>query len=543
MSKFLPTLLLATVALTATGAVAENTPPAGQLNSNLAVEGLSLYPQRGKTKRIFQREDMAFSIGQYIKGDDGNIYIYNPVKKLENNFYLKLIPDGENRWIFRGRQAFAMEDTTQLYLTRINRISDEETYETLYSEGNIPENSTIGFYFDGDTLKMDQAPLDAFNWPEHFIGAVDYKGNFFGYGLANVKYYMITEEQPAIPSCARIQNMQMKYVSDESEECFRNLQMVTYKDKVFFTDWNNMQSDLWMYGTLVDNKLQINKHYMGPSELYRDPNTGAIDGHHLYAQPATYRVVNEQGWIIRLFEEADKITFDYNADTQKFTSYNPEALIVNLGGKGVHLGEAFCRPVIRTWEEKLEKPLTPVTQSFARVESDKPGVYDREFTFYTFNCDVDSNFIRKSNLSYRIFLSKTDLTPVTFTPEEYVALEKEMTEIPFEFEDYSPGAIAPRDFWRSGDKFHQVYLHGDPSLAGVQLVYTLNGNKMYSDIAWSDGTTTHAAVEEITTNSPVVSTIYYDLQGRRIAQPQQGIFIAKHLLENGSVRTEKILKK
>lgn len=50
------------------------------------------------------------------------------------------------------------------------------------------------------------------------------------------------------------------------------------------------------------------------------------------------------------------------------------------------------------------------------------------------------------------------------------------------------------------------------------------------------------AVESIEADGEAVSTVYYDLAGRRVANPEKGIFIKSVKYENGAVRTEKIVK-
>lgn len=49
------------------------------------------------------------------------------------------------------------------------------------------------------------------------------------------------------------------------------------------------------------------------------------------------------------------------------------------------------------------------------------------------------------------------------------------------------------------------------------------------------------AVESIATDSDAVSTVYYDLQGRRVANPDKGIYVKSETLTDGTVRTSKVV--
>lgn len=49
------------------------------------------------------------------------------------------------------------------------------------------------------------------------------------------------------------------------------------------------------------------------------------------------------------------------------------------------------------------------------------------------------------------------------------------------------------------------------------------------------------AVEGIAMDSDAVSTVYYDLQGRRVANPDKGIYVKSETLTDGTVRTSKVI--
>lgn len=79
----------------------------------------------------------------------------------------------------------------------------------------------------------------------------------------------------------------------------------------------------------------------------------------------------------------------------------------------------------------------------------------------------------------------------------------------------------------------QVFVHGDK--ATVYLYVTGNGLASYEFSATS---TSIDGVEG--NNSPIVSSRYFDLTGREVARAAQGVFIVKHLHENGTTSVEKI---
>lgn len=84
---------------------------------------------------------------------------------------------------------------------------------------------------------------------------------------------------------------------------------------------------------------------------------------------------------------------------------------------------------------------------------------------------------------------------------------------------------------------------------GVQTAYTWGGTVTYSQMVTVD-----AATGQVTTGPADPSKIeaidadkvagveYYDLQGRKIANPSQGIYVKKYILNDGTARTRKLLK-
>ena len=60
---------------------------------------------------------------------------------------------------------------------------------------------------------------------------------------------------------------------------------------------------------------------------------------------------------------------------------------------------------------------------------------------------------------------------------------------------------------------------------------------------WQPGTAIEQTIKDDISHSPVVTTLYYDLQGRRVSKDVKGIIIEKRLHADYSVTTSKIINR
>ena len=174
---------------------------------------------------------------------------------------------------------------------------------------------------------------------------------------------------------------------------------------------------------------------------------------------------------------------------------------------------------------------TPATPTITEFTEDDYGYYIMMTVPAT---DVDGNDIFAALLSYQLLVDRNGEQSVyVFSPDDYLFLEEEMTEIPYNYTDYYDIDVAGK----------QVYLYGDDILEwtaiGVKSIYTVDGVSNSSDIFWFPLNTT--GIDNIGANN-VVETNYYDLQGRKVDANTNGLLIKQMRLQDGTVKAVKVMR-
>ncbi len=179
--------------------------------------------------------------------------------------------------------------------------------------------------------------------------------------------------------------------------------------------------------------------------------------------------------------------------------------------------------------EFTEVPATPATPviTYGQVDSQWAGL---EFNIAWE--DVDGNFINPENMTWTIFI---DDEPYTFEPGIYY-IEEPITEFPYVFNDLNGGT----DLYTEG-QLHRVFIYGELfETMGVEVYYTAGGERRTSERAIFNSN----SIDNINSSTDIVNTIYYDLNGREIKNPDNGLYIKRVFYSDGTIRhTKQIIRK
>lgn len=136
-------------------------------------------------------------------------------------------------------------------------------------------------------------------------------------------------------------------------------------------------------------------------------------------------------------------------------------------------------------------------------------------------------------MTYYIYFDD-DSKPFTFTPEVYISLKENLTEIPYNFtEDYDITFDA---------SLHKIYYFTDNfTKVGVQSVYYGGNEKRHSEIAWHLRPSAGIG-NVVNTEISDASIVYYDLSGRRIQKPEKGIYIKVLMDDNNKKHAVKVMR-
>lgn len=217
--------------------------------------------------------------------------------------------------------------------------------------------------------------------------------------------------------------------------------------------------------------------------------------------------------------DAKSIDFDYDETAQCFKF--DDLIIWETMDSSMY--NSLYKPCYKKF---VPQPATPVNPSILAWSDDTyadNGTYMLMITIP--NEDASGNYLLPDSMSYRIYF---DDSVYTFEPSKYSDFIQATTDIPFN-QNSSSCTIDPMDI--TG---RYLWLYDKPETrVGLQTKFTYNGISNSSQIVYYNIAAT--GINSINSSS-VKSELYYDLQGRRIESPKQGVFIHKITYTDGTSR-------
>lgn len=249
-----------------------------------------------------------------------------------------------------------------------------------------------------------------------------------------------------------------------------------------------------------------------------------------YACPGTIELLYDSDWD-EYYEEPslkDSITLHY--DAEKKVLVTDEAIVFNARNDGEILYIDYIND-FRITKQNRDINARPATPEITDIV---PYLPDEELGYLYVNIpnvDVDGNILDGNKLSYEMFIDG-ETTPFEFTPEEYEMLSEPMTRLPWYFQD-------GYDIYASGAS-HTIYFYFDGvDKYGFKSYYVNEeGKTLESDYVEWDVT----SIKGIDADKAVKSSVYYDLQGRRVANPDKGFYIRAIQYEDGTSANVKVAK-
>lgn len=235
------------------------------------------------------------------------------------------------------------------------------------------------------------------------------------------------------------------------------------------------------------------------------------------------------------FDMTDNVVFDYSKEENLLKTLS--AFCISSAADKVLYYQMFSDVAIKKpdADAKITALKQPVLDAFE--EADPDWGMPTNVMFFLPMTDEDYNILDTEKYFWNLLL---DDDVYVFAADEYVGLadmfgpDFEMTDVPYGFYDGC-------DFWGgwSGNEDFFLYAEGYETLA-VRGVYKEGDNVIYSPLLYVVGEP--SAVKEIE-NSEVVSTSYFDLQGRKLPNPIPGLCIRADKMADGSVHYVKVVRK
>ena len=445
-----------------------------------------------------------------INDEDDEIWIQNFINTfLYNNWICGEISADRKHVVFENFQPYLEQGDYTYYVSLAYQASSGDYY---------PDTEADEFVFDYDEA------TGVLSNPDLAITLSAGEGNA---NTLNIGYEFVpfTDELVQLPegyTPADAQPYSLKW--DTTDPYF--LPYVVYVihdgDDFYFSGFYEKTQNAWLKGSLNATKDSViipNGQYMG---LY--------DGlYFIYNKGALYSGMDTDGWPI--YKNKDHVAMKWNADDQSL--FGPDGILFVLG-KELKGGYSHSIPQqdMKPFLGVAAKPKTPdiryfdIDTQFNQVNSSIAYVVPVE--------DVNGNFINPDSLYYRFFLDGEQLHYDNVPGGFYQHFPDEW-EVPSRFTDR--GKVNNRTDNNNGRQtYHVLGVEKSlrPKTIGLQSIYYMNGTRTLSDICVYDTATKTKTYETGDPDPASVQSVavsqqqthqWFDLQGRRVANPQHGLYI------------------
>ena len=457
--------------------------------------------------------------GQLVDGDDGFVYIKNPISGLTYNSYLKGVREGDKIRVDLPQVLYQENSTTEegVVIDFYARILEAQ----IDDEGNryfVPSENQTLYY----TVTDNEVSLD--------LGYVAEKGEDGTYPYPDKVLGLSTEDG------------QWAYYSDCWQKWTKvNLELQTMPGALLTEKWAFFHNGIVDYADVAfdDNYMYvINFYEQMPDAVLKgkiEGDTVVFDSGAYLGNYVSYYIYQQMCYMNEGEPELkDSITLTYDKENKVIAATDPnDIILLNTSLNRVYALTNFQNPKF-----VLPRPVTnpvPMTPKF----NDFLNYYDTYgyayIVFDIFNYNEEEEVFNPVNMWYHLIL---DGVVETIVPEDYIRVPEAMTDIPFNFKD-------SYDIHIDGSKRTVCIYAQGITTAGIQLFHEYEGNVYESGVMTYDVDTGEVNVkaDEIKAVREIKSTEWYNLQGQRVANPEKGLYICKYNYADGSSKSVKIARR
>ena len=509
----------ALVALFATNVAAQGTfptaddiiyeAPQGTLHANQVRNARSYFdPGDG----LAEQDSVNYSPADYVGTAEGNLYLHNPFTFLPSDTWLRLDREADGGYVAHLPQAiYEDEDGTVFYARRMNFNLQGDGSLTLSPD---EVETDVRFTLRNDTLRMVGGGDSEGGYPRYVMALATQTGGWSCFAEASMTVFPISYQPLTVPKAAYEDYYTFAFKDLWQSDQALPMPTMRYENKIYWqgTYQSNYDDSYWMEGELSDGKLIVKPQYIGV-----DPWSCL----HLFAMPAVYQPNSTS---LEPYELTDELVLTYDKEQGAYLPADEnQTILFNVGPEKVYFADAYHDPEMR-YIDAVGSPETPRVVSVTPYDAQQgKGSVDFLFTPNVENRDYQ---LTKDNLYYRIYVDDA-ATPYVFRPQQYTALEQEMTDVNYYFTD-------ARDFLYDGAGLssgadrgyvHRFTLYQPFDSVGIQTIYR-DGTPQKSDIVWTTGriTSSITAPQQQRASTSAV----YTLGGVRLQHPtRQGLVIRR----------------
>ncbi len=471
--------------------------PAGKLYDNLSLSEFALYP---RAFEIYQR-NVSGKVTAIVEGDDGCLYVKNPVGVYQTDSWLKLehregsvyvakLPQPATEpWDFEG-QAVCMN------FDRLEFDEDEEYYYPSFSESELTFNYENGVLTStGDIAEDEDMPV-MLGLTYNIYGPEDADEAWAWFGVNNIMVKSMDATLTDLPAGVSADKKIMRSSAGESA-----VWVAVDGDDIYLQPGVGLG---YATGKISDGKAIFDSYQY----------IGIIGNSHCFFVGGTSKFIEDEEYYdggYTVYSPAENITFDYLTDDAVLKSEG--AIIENEGNLSYYAIDIFDKPVISDYKAVEAAPENPVITLYQEYDDfDEYGVIKFELPTEA----KDGANISKIDMYYNIFVKGND-EPYVFKPSMYELINSPMSNVPYEFSD------GGYDFTVSGT-LHTVVIYEELGVIGVQSVNAVGDTLYKSAIVWTDGE--EAGIESVIVDNSDECE-FFDLMGRRVVEPVSGVYIRR----------------
>lgn len=367
------------------------------------------------------------------------------------------------------------------------------------------ENASLRMSWDGTSLTeiLPNSSTEDLDY-DGLCGLANKNHNYMNYGSQNIRMKVWDTKPLEAPTTLDTSDYTITYTNSWDSKMSHTIKMGVDGTNMWIQGLNTFIPESWVKGEIAeDGSVTI------PSGQYM----GMTQGYYMFLMSAEY---SHGSYILKDATVLRKEGDTYVADN---------AMLPNLGNQNAnHAGASDMRgAVIAPFSDVALTPADPMI-----IE----GTYEDGYSLLTFMIlptDPEGTPLDQDRLYFNVFV---DGELYTFTPEvDYVSAP--ITDVPYTFNEEA--------MIMGSEGFFVVGIEGEVKTIGVQACYR-NG-KDGTDITKSELVTEvfTSGISDTLTDTPVVDTRFYNLNGIEVKNPENGLFIRRATHANGKVETTKVV--
>lgn len=444
-------------------------------------------------------------VTKFVYGTDGDVYLKNPVANLVSNTYVKGTISGDKLTLTLPQLIMINDAGEKFYIGRMNEktVGEQRTFEP------ETENSTVTFTLTDGEWKMEESD------GEWILGMFSEELVWAGMGSWNVKISRFTDTAVTAPAGIQTQRYAMR---QENSELGRIVNVGFDGDTLWMKGLVNELPDAWVKGTVAGDKVTFKcPQYLGELDAMASL---------LFFQGAEF---NEDYDMIPV----GPVEMTFDAGTKSF-SYD-KIVVINTQKEGISYHEYFSAPSFSPQPDKFVCQPQPARIFYVMPYDESYGL--GQCVFFYSNLTEQGNVMPLDKLYFRVYV---DDELYTFYPDEYPCFVNPTTEVPLTIKDQNGQIQIQRDQCMFTYTFYGF------DTIGVQVVYRdgddVQESQIYTyDLATNEGGVSGVKDVERTSSTPL-SQEWYDLSGRKVSNPDKGVYVKRVVYDDGHVENIKIMK-